>query len=357
MLRLEYKPYTLNFKFIAGTSRGTMKTREVWFLRVWDTSSLGVFGIGEVAPLNGLSADPIDRIPQRLRQLISEIADYKTPTSAPEVYALAKTIAFQFPAIRMGLEMAFLDLMERGIRQWFNSPFLQHKMQIKTNGLVWMGDEIFMRDQIEEKMALGFDCVKLKIGALDFGKELKLVSYLRKISPKIIIRLDANGAFEPQKALDKLNQLSEFNIHSIEQPIQKGQWEAMNELCQSSKIPIALDEELIGIEQDVEKKALLDSIKPAYIILKPSLLGGFMESNQWINWAEDRNIGWWVTSALESNIGLNAITQFVAQYPNLSHQGLGTGALYHNNFASRASLTDLKMTYTETDFDELPFEN
>lgn len=357
MLRLEYKPYTLNFKFIAGTSRGTMKTREVWFLRVGDTSSLGASGIGEVAPLHGLSADSIDEIPRRLRELVSEIVDHKTPTSAAQVYALAKTLAFQFPAIRMGLEMAFLDLMHQGMRQWFNSPFLQNKMQIKTNGLVWMGDEIFMRDQIEEKVALGFDCVKLKIGALDFEKELKLVSYLRKISSKIIIRLDANGAFEPQNALDKLNQLSEFNIHSIEQPIQKGQWNAMNKLCQSSKIPIALDEELIGLEQDVEKKALLDRIKPAYIILKPSLLGGFMESIQWINWAEDRNIGWWVTSALESNIGLNAISQFVAQYPNLSHQGLGTGALYHNNFASKASLTDLKMTYTETDLDQLPFLN
>ena len=357
MLRLEYKPYTLNFKFIAGTSRGTMKTREVWFLRVCDTSSLGVSGIGEVAPLNGLSADPIDEIPQRLRELVSEIADHKTPTSVSEVYALAKILAFQFPAIRMGLEMAFLDLMHQGMRQWFTSPFLQNKMQIKTNGLVWMGDEIFMRDQIEEKVALGFDCVKLKIGALDFGKELKLVSYLRKISSKIIIRLDVNGAFESQKALDKLNQLSEFNIHSIEQPIQKGQWEAMNELCQSSKIPIALDEELIGIEGDMEKQAVLDQIKPAYIILKPSLLGGFMESNQWINWAEDRNIGWWVTSALESNIGLNAITQFVAQYPNLSHQGLGTGALYHNNFMSKTSLTNLKMTYTENACDELPFDN
>jgi O-succinylbenzoate synthase len=248
-------------------------------------------------------------------------------------------------------------LIQRGMRQWFNSPFLQNKMQIKTNGLVWMGDESFMRDQIHEKVNLGFDCVKLKIGALDFENELQLVAFLRKLSSKIIIRLDANGAFEPLNALDKLNQLSEFNIHSIEQPIQKGQWEAMNELCQSSKIPIALDEELIGIEGDMEKQAVLDQIKPAYIILKPSLLGGFMESNQWINWAEERNIGWWVTSALESNIGLNAISQFVAQYPNLSHQGLGTGALYHDNFASRASLTDLKMTYTETDFDELPFDN
>ena len=357
MLCLEYKPYTLNFKFIAGTSRGTMKTREVWFLRIWDTSSLGASGIGEVAPLHGLSADHIDEIPQRLRQLVSEIEYYKTPTSAAQVYALAKRLAYVFPAIRMGLEMAFLDLMHQGMRKWFNSPFLQYKMQIQTNGLVWMGDEIFMRDQIEEKVALGFDCVKLKIGALDFEKELKLVAYLRKLSSNIIIRLDANGAFEPRNALDKLNQLSEFNIHSIEQPIQKGQWKAMRKLCQSSKIPIALDEELIGIKRDIEKEVLLDRIQPAYIILKPSLLGGFMESNQWINWAEDRSIGWWITSALESNLGLNAITQFVAQFPNLSHQGLGTGSLYHNNFASKTSLTNLKMTYTENDYDELPFEN
>tara|TARA_X000001036_G_C20679910_1_gene805501 strand:- start:74 stop:1147 length:1074 start_codon:yes stop_codon:yes gene_type:complete len=357
MLRLEYKPYTLNFKFNARTSRGTMKTREVWFLRVWDTSSLSISGIGEVAPLYGLSNDSIGEIPQRLRELVSEIEYHKTPTSVPEVYALAKTLGNLFPAIRMGLEMAFLDFIQKGRRRWFNSPFLQNKMQIKTNALVWMGDEVFMRDQIQEKVNLGFDCVKLKIGALDFKKELELVAFLRKISSKIIIRLDANGAFEPFDALKKLNELSEFNIHSIEQPIQKGKWKAMNDLCQLSKIPIALDEELIGIEGDEEKKTLLDQIKPAYIVLKPSLLGGFMESNQWIKWAEDRNIGWWVTSALESNLGLNAISQFVGQYPNLSYQGLGTGALYHNNFASRVSLTDLKMSYIETNYDELPFDN
>ncbi len=357
MLRLEYKPYTLKFKFIAITSRGPMKKRKVWFLRVWDTSSLGSSGIGEVAPLHGLSTDPIEKIPQKLRELVSEIEYHKTPNSIQQVYALAKTLGSIFPSIRMGLEMALLDLMHQSMRQWFKSPFIQSKIQIQTNGLVWMGDEIFMRDQIQKKVYLGFDCVKLKIGALDFKKELQLVEFLRKLSPKIIIRLDANGAFRSQEALDKLNELSEFNIHSIEQPIQKGQWKIMSDLCKSSEIPIALDEELIGIEENVKKRALLDQIKPAYIILKPSLLGGFMESDQWIKLAEERNIGWWVTSALESNLGLNAISQFVGQYPNLSYQGLGTGSLYKNNFASRASLTDLKMTYSKTDFDELPFDN
>ena len=357
MLRLEYKPYTLNFKFIAITSRGTMKKREVWFLRVWDTSSLGASGIGEVAPLHGLSTDEIDKIPQKLRELVSEIEYHKTPNSVPQVFALAKTLGSTFPSIRMGLEMAFLDLMQQSVRQWFKSPFTQSKIQIKTNGLVWMGDEIFMRDQIQEKVNLGFDCVKLKIGALDFKKELQLVAFLRKLSSKIIIRVDANGSFTPEEVLNKLYELSEFNIHSIEQPIQKGQWKIMNDLCRLSNIPIALDEELIGIEDNLEKEALLDQIMPDYIVLKPSLLGGFMESNQWIKLAQDRNIGWWVTSALESNLGLNAISQFVGQYPNLSYQGLGTGLLYLNNFASRASLIDLKMTYSETDFDELPFDN
>ena len=357
MLRLEYKPYTLNFKFNARTSRGTMKTRLVWYLRVWDTNSLAISGIGEVAPLHGLSTDSIDEIPKRLRELVTEIEYHKTPTSVPEVYVLAKILGNLFPAIRMGLEMAFLDFIQKGKRKWFNSPFIQNKMQIKSNALVWMGDEIFMRDQIQEKVDLGFDCIKLKIGALDFKKELELVAFLRKISSKIIVRLDANGAFHPLDALSKLNELSEFNIHSVEQPIQKGNWKAMNNLCQLSKIPIALDEELIGIEENKHKKALLDQIKPAFIVLKPSLLGGFMESKQWIKCAEDRNIGWWITSALESNLGLNAIAQFVSQYSNLSHQGLGTGVLYQNNFASRASLIDLKMTYIETDYDELPFDN
>jgi L-alanine-DL-glutamate epimerase-like enolase superfamily enzyme len=197
-----------------------------------------------------------------------------------------------------------------------------------------MGNKAFMKQQIEVKLADGFHCLKLKIGAIDFEEELKLLGHIRQnfTLEQVEIRVDANGAFNKSEALNKLNQLTEFKLHSIEQPIQKNNTDSMSELCKMSPIPIALDEELIGVFSFEEKEQLLVKIKPQYIILKPSFVGGFRGTNEWILLAEKHHIKWWITSALESNIGLNAIAQWTYLKQNSLPQGLGTGALFTNNF-------------------------
>jgi o-succinylbenzoate synthase len=338
MLSLEYKPYTLHFKFIAGTSRGIMTQREVWFIRICDTSELSQGGIGEVAPLFGLSVEDISKVPSRLAELSTEIEFFNTPQNIEESFELARHLGVGFPSIQMGLEMALLDLVQSDTKKWFSSPYIESKRAININGLVWMGNPSFMREQIQEKISAGFDCIKLKIGALDFEQEIEILKFLKSLSSEISVRVDANGAFLTRDAKKKLELLNDFDLHSIEQPIKKGQWDQMKKLTLQSKVPIALDEELIGIPSDVDKVHLLDYLQPAFVVLKPSLLGGFAETSKWITYAEERDIGWWVTSALESNIGLNAISQFVGQFKTSMAQGLGTGQLYHNNL------------------DELPFE-
>jgi L-alanine-DL-glutamate epimerase-like enolase superfamily enzyme len=218
----------------------------------------------------------------------------------------------------------------------FPSDFTKGKQHIPINGLVWMGDKAFMKKQLEEKLASGYSCIKLKIGAIDFETELELLQFIRNnySSQEIEIRVDANGAFHSTAALEKLKRLAEFELHSIEQPIKQGQLHEMASLCETSPIPIALDEELIGVVSEAEKSKLISTIKPQYIILKPSLIGGFKSATDWINIAKLNNVGWWITSALESNIGLNAIAQWTATLNNNMPQGLGTGALYTNNFNS-----------------------
>ena len=230
--------------------------------------------------------------------------------------------------------MAFQSLVSESPFLLFPSDFTDSKKSIPINGLVWMGEESFMKQQIEEKLADGFRCVKLKIGAIDFDAELELLRFIRQhFTPEQVeIRVDANGAFDSHLALNKITQLSEFEIHSIEQPIQKNNTDSMADLCKTTPIPIALDEELIGVFSLQEKETLLQKIKPQYLILKPSFIGGFRGTKEWISLAEKHQIGWWITSALESNIGLNAIAQFTFLQHNLMPQGLGTGALYTNNF-------------------------
>jgi L-alanine-DL-glutamate epimerase-like enolase superfamily enzyme len=240
----------------------------------------------------------------------------------------------EFPSIQFGVEMAFLSLQSKTPFELFPSSFTKGNDAIRINGLVWMGDEAYMKSQIEEKLAQEFTCIKLKIGAIDFEKELELLRYIRQNfdAKTIEIRVDANGAFNSFEALDKLKQLAVFELHSIEQPIQKNNTDLMADLCKSTPFPIALDEELIGVFLFSEKEALLKKIRPQYIILKPSLVGGFKGTLEWISIANSLNIDWWITSALESNIGLNAITQFTFTLQNPLPQGLGTGGLYTNNF-------------------------
>ena len=321
-MKATYHKYILDFKRPSGTSRGVMTTKETWFIVL---ESNGKKGIGECGILRGLSADDRPDYEQKLQWTCANIHLGKE--------ALWEAL-IEFPSIQFGVEMAFQSLASETPFLLFPSAFTKEQKSIPINGLIWMGEPAFMKQQIEEKLAEGFNCVKLKIGAIDFDKELELLQFIRANfdEKQIEIRVDANGAFELNKTLDKLSQLAEFKLHSIEQPIQKNNTDRMAELCKTTPFPIALDEELIGVYKLEDKEALLVKIKPQYIILKPSFVGGFKGTKEWILLAEKHNIGWWITSALESNIGLNAIAQWTFLQQNSMPQGLGTGALYTNNF-------------------------
>ncbi len=242
----------------------------------------------------------------------------------------------EWPSIRFGLEQARSSLASNDPFELFPGPFTRNEAPIPINGLIWMGDEAFMRKQVREKLEEGFDCIKLKIGALDFQTELGILKEVRHAFPaeEISLRVDANGAYDPQTARRVLDALYALGIHSIEQPLRAGQWDEMAGLCEWSPVPIALDEELIGLTDPAEKKEMLAHINPQYIIIKPSLAGGFTASEEWISAAGERGIGYWVTSALESNVGLNAIAQWTFTLKPEMPQGLGTGGLFTNNFAS-----------------------
>lgn len=314
--------YILHFKHPSGTSRGVLTDKETWFLVL---EKDGKKGIGECGILRGLSADDRPDYEEKLQWVCENI-------HLGEAKLWQELI--EFPSIQFGVEMAFLSLKSENPFVLFPSKFTSGEKSIVINGLVWMGDEAFMKRQIEEKIAQGFTCIKMKIGAIDFEKELALLRFIRQnFDEKTIeIRVDANGAFSENEALDKINQITGFKLHSIEQPIQKNHTDTMSVLCKSTNLPIALDEELIGVFSFKDKEQLLQKIKPQYIILKPSFIGGFRGTLEWISLAEKLNIGWWITSALESNIGLNAIAQFTFTLNNSLPQGLGTGSLYTNNF-------------------------
>lgn len=321
-MKAKYSRYILNFKRPSGTSRGVMTEKETWFIILEED---GKKGIGECGILRGLSIDDRPDYEEKLQWACANIHLGEA--------ALWEALK-EFPSIQFGLETAFRSLAADAPFILFPSTFTDGKQHILINGLVWMGDEAYMKQQIEDKLAQGFNCIKLKIGAIDFEKEIGLLSFIREnFTPEQIeIRVDANGAFATSDALNKLDQLSKFELHSIEQPIKNGQSEAMQKLCLETPLPIALDEELIGVFEYADKETLLQKIQPQYIILKPSLVGGFKGCDEWIQLAEKYNIGWWITSALESNIGLNAIAQYTFTKNNPMPQGLGTGALYTNNF-------------------------
>lgn len=323
-MKAHYKRYLLKFKRPGGTSRGVLTEKETWFLYLTDGNKTG---IGECGLFRGLSFDDRPDFEDHLKALCDRINDNERVT--------VDSLRF-FPAIQMGYEMALLSLRSEYPYEFYSSDFVRGKDKIPINGLVWMGDLSFMKAQIDEKIDQGFDCIKLKIGALDFKKELSLLRGIRESfdSDQMILRVDANGAFSPLEALSKLKALSELEIHSIEQPIAARQPKALQKLCAMTPLPIALDEELIGVIEKEDRRALLDEIMPQYLILKPTLLGGFQSCEQWIELAEQRSIGWWVTSALESNIGLNAIAQWTFSLGVKNHQGLGTGGLFTNNFES-----------------------
>ena len=323
-MKASFQKYILNFKRPSGTSRGVMTEKETWFLIIEEN---GKKGIGECGILRGLSYDDVSDYSDKLQWVCDNIHLGES--------ALWEALR-DYPSIQFGIEQAFLSLANNHPMQLFPSAFTKGEQSIPINGLVWMGNPEFMKEQIDAKIAEGFNCIKLKIGAINFAEELQLLRYIRTHFPadKMEIRVDANGGFNSSDALYKITQLNEFKLHSIEQPIKKNQTDSMTDLCEKTNLPIALDEELIGEVKPSHKENLLKKIMPQYIILKPSLVGGFRGSQEWIDIAEKLGIGWWITSALESNIGLNAIAQWTYTLGNPMPQGLGTGALYTNNIAS-----------------------
>ena len=319
-VKIDIEERVLHFKQPAGTSRGVYTERKIWLVKMTDRDAVG---IGECAPLPKLSCDDIPHYAEVLRRFCDEV----------ERSGQLDTEALRdYPSMLFGLETAMLSFA----KTQHSTPFSKGEVGIPINGLVWMGTYEEMNERIEQKLAQGFHCIKLKIGAIDFDAELELIKKIRErfSHQEVELRVDANGAFPFDEALYKLELLSQYALHSIEQPIKAGQWANMAELCRESPLPIALDEELIGVNDPDQKRQMLNIIRPRYIILKPSLHGGMMGVREWIDIANDMNIGSWITSALESNIGLNAIAQFCADVygDNIPMpQGLGTGQLFTDN--------------------------
>ena len=330
-----YKRYILQFKQASGTSRGIITQKETWFIII---NKNGKRGIGECGVFRGLSIDDRPDYEEKINWVCKSITK--------GLDNLLNELV-EFPSIQFGLETAFLSLKSRNEFTLFPSKFTQGEATIPINGLIWMGNKCFMKKQIKDKLEAGFSCIKLKIGAIDFKTELSLLKSIRDEfkADDVELRVDANGSFSATDALEKLKVLSQFKLHSIEQPIKSGQMEEMARLCELSPLDIALDEELIGVFSVTKKEELLQTINPQYIILKPSLVGGFNGSNEWIRCAVEQNIKWWITSALESNIGLNAIAQWTYTLKNKMPQGLGTGSLFTNNFISPLQVKNGTLRY------------
>lgn len=346
-IKVSFRKYELQFKRPSGTSRGVLTSKPSWFIEITDSKS-NRSGIGECSVIPGLSPDFEDELQyeSKIEFVVSELHDLLLDLESFESFKLQDNYTFQserisdfldslvdFPSIVFGIEVALLDFFKVSDGILFNNSFSKGERSIPINGLIWMGDVSFMQEQIETKLKDGYNTIKMKIGAIDTDSELSLLAGIRERfnENEITLRVDANGAFSEESALSILEKLGDLKIHSIEQPIAKGNWSAMKELCRLNIIPIALDEELIGVNSTSEKIKLLDEIQPQYIILKPSLHGGIAGSFQWIQLALERNIHWWMTSALESSIGLNAIAQFTGEFEVKIPQGLGTGGLYTNN--------------------------
>ena len=324
-MQASYSKYNLQFKQPGGTSRGVLTEKATWFLKIIDEN--GNTGIGECALFKGLSYDDRPDYESTLAWICQNINWGRDQ--------LLRKLT-EFPSIQIGVETAFLSLQANDQQQLFNTDFSNGKQGIPINGLIWMGNPGFMHQQIDEKLEKGFSCLKLKIGAIDFDKEIQILSSIRKRYSKndLTIRVDANGAFPAADAMYYLEELAKLDLHSIEQPVKPEFNDDLTELCKKTPLPIALDESLIGITDVTKKQTLLQTIQPQFIILKPSLIGGFKGTDEWIKIAENLNINGWITSALESNIGLNAIAQYTSTKDIDKPQGLGTGSLFTNNFES-----------------------
>ena len=338
MLQADFFKYNLKFSMPGKTSRGTLHEKRSWFLQVSDPERK-IVSHGECSLIPGLSIDNSPDFPILLKNLVDEIRvnDFPNPNKF-----------IDYPSIRFGLEMLIMDFENGGNKVLFPSPFTRGEETIPINGLIWMADKENTRAQVKAKLDEGYRVIKLKIGGLSFEDELDILKEIRKnfSAEDLEIRTDANGAFDPETALEKLKKLSGYQVHSIEQPIKAGQWEAMADLSEHSPVPVVLDEELIGIHDTRTRKKLIEAIQPAYIVVKPSLLGGIESSNEWIKIAGEEGTGYWVTSALESNIGLNALAQWAYTLNNAKIvHGLGTGQIYENNIHSPLILEADKLRF------------
>lgn len=341
-MRFAFAPYLLHFREPGGTSRGVMTEKPTFLVKIFDETDPEHFGIGEAAVFPGLSPEADGNYVWKLTEVLANVAIGKA------------TDLTRHSSIQFGLEQALLDFSNGCRGLYFPGSFTAGEQAVEINGLVWMGHFDIMMKRLEEKIAAGFKCVKLKIGAIDWQKEWEMIAEIRsRFSPEqLMVRVDANGGFSMDNALPRLKQLADLGVHSIEQPIPAGNPELMAFLCQVSPLPIALDEELIGKGTEEERATVLDVIKPQYIILKPSLCGGFSGGEEWIRLASERGIGWWVTSALESNVGLNAIAQWTAAIGASGPQGLGTGGVFTDNFVTPVYLEKDRLLYNP----EIPFD-
>lgn len=341
-MRLEFAPYLLNFKEPGGTSRGVLHEKPTFFIKVYDKNDPSRFGIGEAAVFPGLSPEADGNYVWKLTELLANVAIGK------------ETDLNSHSSIQFGLEQAILDFSNGCKGIYFPSEFTSGTETIEINGLIWMGDFDKMLERIKSKILEGFKCIKLKIGAIGWEKEMEMIRFIRNSYNEndLMIRVDANGGFIYETCLKKLGELADLGVHSIEQPIKAGQPALMSELCRKTPLPIALDEELIGKGNTEERVNTLEQIMPQYIILKPALCGGFSGASDWIKESENRGIGWWITSALESNVGLNAIAQFVASVGAQGPQGLGTGGLFTNNFETPVTLHGDRLSFNPS----LPFD-
>jgi o-succinylbenzoate synthase len=337
MYTYSLQKHELKFKVPAKTSRNTFTTRTIFLITLKNIQT-SQEGIGEASPLSLLSVDDVPDYQSILEKKLKEFC---------QMGSLDQLSLAPYPSIRFGIETALLNMTADSEGVIFNTDFTSRKKTMPINGLVWMNGAATMYDEAIQKIQAGFNVIKIKVGALDFDEECRLLEKIRQqySAFKITLRVDANGAFAPDDALEKLNDLKRFELHSIEQPISAGYWDWMQKISSESPIDIALDEELIGLNVYEEADKMIKHIKPTYLILKPNLIGGLSLSDEWIRFAQKNNVGWWATSALESNVGLNAIAQWVSKYDNPLHQGLGTGSLFTNNFPSRLKIEQGHMRY------------
>lgn len=347
-MRLAFAPYLLHFNEPGGTSRGVLTEKPTFFIKVYDEKAPEHFGIGEAAVFPGLSPEADGKYVLKLTELLANVA-----IGIPTDLSCHSSIQF-------GFEQALFDYSNGCRGLYFPSAFTEGRGEIEINGLIWMGDFDKMIERIDAKVNQGFHCLKLKIGAIDWKREAEMIEYVRRRyrEKELMIRVDANGGFTMDNVFPRLKKLADLGVHSIEQPIPSGNEELMAFLCKESPLPIALDEELIGKNTVKERRQMLDVIKPHYIILKPALCGGFSGGNEWISLATERGIGWWVTSALESNVGLDAISQWTAFIGAQGPQGLGTGGVFADNFVTPVSLDGDRLRYNpRVSFDYSQFKD